>query len=122
MSAGPGEDLWYSCYQTDSVAEAAAAVYLFRKCLLAVVAVVAAAEAVRRDFQEVGFVGFVVEVGRTNCLQEVFDFVVGVDQISYQEEESGSVVVEVVIAVDRIDYRQEGSGFAVGVVDRTSRQ
>ena len=55
-----------------------------RKCLrVVVVVVVATAAAVQRDFQEGGFVGFVVTVGRTNCLEEASDFVVEVDRISY---------------------------------------
>ena len=80
--------------------------------MLVVVAVVAAAETVQRDFQEAGFVGFVeVEVGRISCLQEE---IVEVDRISYQESGFAAAVV----AVDRIE-----SGFAVGavvVVDRIS--
>ena len=73
--------------------------------MLVVVAVVAAAETVQRDFQEAGFVGFVeVEVGRISCLQEE---IVEVDRISYQE----SGFVAAVVAADRID-----SGFAVGAV------
>lgn len=130
------------CYQIGSVAEVAAAaavcllgnsqdrrhfagvvvhwsylsiqMHRLQKCLLVVVVVAAVVASVQRDFQEAGFV---VEAGRTNCLQEAFDFVVEVDQIRYQEEES-DFVVDFAVAVDRINYQEEESGFAAAVADR----